>query len=237
MKQSRVLITVAATTILTLLACSSSIRQKENVYAGDQLKDQWTEVKDSTRAYVRDGKYVSYYESGGEQTAGEYRNGLKTGLWTTKSENGYLLEWQDYVEGELHGLSVSYYANRNKKHEGRLSHDKRHGAWRTWYESGNPKSEAVYKNDRQYGIAIGWHENGQKKEESLYTDGVRNGAYVAWRANGLRKMEGRFRNGRRDGLWITWDDMGLVLVTEQYAAGELQLDTTTTGSAQVSDEL
>ena len=164
MKQPWISNTVICLTFLALFACSSGVRQRGDVYPGNQPKERWTEAKDSTRSFVRDGKYISWYESGEERTTGEYRNGLKTGLWITKYKSGQVLEWQDYVAGELHGLSVSYYENRNKKHEGKYSHNLRYGIWRFWHENDMLKEETLYKDGRKHGLSKSWFETGQKKE-------------------------------------------------------------------------
>lgn len=219
-----------------LLACSATVRQKQAHYANKQLKEQWTEIRDTTNSYVRHGKYFSWYQTGQEQTTGEYNIGNKTGLWLTRYENGQVIEWHEYLDGQLDGLSVCYYLNREKKYEGKTSHGRRVGIWRKWYENGLLMEEAAYKDDRLHGISTVWFRTGQKKEESLFSNGVLDGPYTCWRESGLRHIEGRYRGGKKEGTWTTWDDMGIVVSVQEFVDGmlvnESKSDTPTTGSLE-----
>ena len=214
-------VAIACCVMLILAACSVTIRQKKGYYSNKQTKEQWTEIKDTTGSYVRHGAYLSWYESGRQRTAGEYRHGRETGLWTTKYESGLLMEWHEYQDGDLHGLSVSYYPNRYKKHEGRYVRGEREGQWRSWHENGMLKEEGTYHNGERHGAWITWLPTGQKKQESDFKNDLLDGRHTTWRESGLRWVEGLYNNGEKDGLWTTWDEMGLVALKERYEAGKL----------------
>ena len=211
-----------------LLACSASVRLKEDHYPDRQLKEQWVETRDTTGDYVKHGKFVALYPGGAEQILGEYNQGQKTGLWLTKSETGQLMEWAEYLDGELHGLSVGYYPDRNKKYEGKSAHDFKYGWWRLWHENGMLQEETLYASGQKDSLSTTWFATGQKKEEAHYRDGVLDGPYTTWRESGLRAVQGQFKHGRADGLWTTWDDLGLVLAVEKYDDGQIVTDTTNT---------
>ena len=158
--------------ILILAACSTTIKHNLEYYPNDQVKEQWTESKDSSGVFVRHGKYLSWHQNGQERTVGEYSLGGKVGLWTTKDPNGRLAEWEEYENGERHGLSVSYHANRNKKHEGKYVRGKREGVWRCWQENGMLKEDGSYVEGERHGMWVSWSQSGQKTEETMYQQGV-----------------------------------------------------------------
>ena len=137
---------------ILLISCSGTMRQRQEFFPGKQPKEMWSEAKDSTGNYVRQGRCMSWHENGQEKTAGEYHNGLKAGAWTTKDAQGRLVEWCEYENSELHGLSVSYYPNKNKRQEGKYVHGKREGVWRQWFENGSLKEDGAYINNRQHCI-------------------------------------------------------------------------------------
>lgn len=216
MKRTWNITPTACCVMLILLACSATIRQKEEHYSNKQVREQWTEARDTTGTYVRHGKYYSWHKGGQQHMVGEYSYGARVGLWTSKDESGRLTEWQEYSDGELHGLSVSYYPNREKEHEGKYVHDRREGLWRSWHENGIIREEGSYLDGKEEGRWITWFPTGQKRQELNFKGGILDGNYTIWRENGLRWVEGRYNDGDKLGVWTTWDELGLVISREEY---------------------
>ena len=208
--------TLICLTILLLTACSAAVLHKTESYPNKQTHESWTEIKDSSGAYIRHGAYQSWHDNGAQQTAGHYENGQKVGLWTTKNEQGQLAEWQDYENGLEHGLYVSYHLTKNKKCEGCYVGGKRDGSWRWWYADGMLMETGDYTDGLEQGEWLLYSEVGQKKREASYLDGVLNGRYVEWRDSGLRQLEGQYVGGAKEGIWTTWDEMGQISSTEEF---------------------
>jgi len=211
----------AVAAALLVVSCTSALRQKRELYESKQPREQWTESKDSTGEYFRQGKYVSWHENGREKITGEYHRGQKTSTWTTKDERGRLVEWCEYENGDLHGLFVSYYPDKIKRQEGKYVRGQREGVWRQWYDDGSLKEDGAYINGRQHYVWTSWYRGGQKQEECEYKNGRLDGPYLTWRESGLRWVEGQYKNGLKVGTWTTWDDLGVVFSQEQYADGKL----------------
>lgn len=205
--------------ILVLTTCSSAVLHKTELYPNKQARESWTEVKESSGEYVRHGAYQSWHANGQQRTVGNYDHGQKVGLWTTKSEQGQLIEWQDYENGLEHGLYVSYHATKNKKCEGRYARGKREGSWRWWYADAMLREIGDYTDGLKQGEWLLYSEVGQKKREASYLDGVLNGRYIEWGDNGLRRLEGQYRDGVKEGTWTTWDEMGQIASTEAFESG------------------
>lgn len=202
--------------ILLLITCSSAVLYRTELYPNKQARESWTEVRNSSGEYVRQGVYQSWHTNGQQRTVGAYDHGQRVGLWTTKSEQGQLVEWQDYENGLEHGLYVSYHPTKNKKCEGRYAHGKREGSWRWWYADAMLKELGDYTYGLKQGKWFQYSEVGQKMREASYLEGVLNGRYVEWRDNGLRKLEGQYRDGAKEGIWTTWDEMGQISSTEEF---------------------
>lgn len=204
--------------VLLLVMCSSAVLHKTELFPNKQARERWTEVRNSSGEYVRHGAYHSWHTNGQQRTIGNYDHGQKVGLWTTKSEQGQLLEWQDYENGLEHGLYVSYHPTKNKKCEGRYVEGKREGSWHWWYADAMLKEIGDYADGQKQGEWLLYSEVGQKKREASYLDGVLNGRYIEWGDNGLRKLEGHYRDGEKEGTWTTWDEMGQVSSTDEFGS-------------------
>lgn len=218
MNRHYLLHTIVCLVVLLLTACSGAVLHKTELYPNKRTRESWTEVKDSSGKYVRHGDYHSWHTNGAQETVGHYENGLKVGLWTTKSEQGQLSEWQDYESGLEHGLFVSYHHTKNKKCEGRYVHGKHEGRWYWWYADEMVRETGDYTSGLKQGVWILYSEVGQKKREASYLDGMLNGPYIEWRDSGLRKLEGQYRDGIKDGIWTTWDEIGQASTSEEFSS-------------------
>ena len=86
------------------------------------------------------GKVFDLDKSTGKKTLqGQYKKGLKTGLWTEWNRIGQKEEERTYKDDEKDGL------------------------WTEWYENGQKAFESIYKNG--YPISLEeWNEDGSVKE-------------------------------------------------------------------------
>lgn len=72
-----------------------------------------------------------------------------------------------FIKGLLHGITIEYYDNSQKKMEATYSGGQLHGIRRTWYKNGQLESEANYVNNRLEGQKKRWFEDGHKVAEDL----------------------------------------------------------------------
>ena len=79
---------------------------------------------------------------------GQYKDGIKDGLWTYWYENG------------------------QKKAEENYRYGKRDGLWIGWYENGQKRKEDHYRDGKVEGLWISLYENGEKRDEKTYSDGI-----------------------------------------------------------------
>ncbi len=147
------------------------------------------------------GKYVQWYENGQKKIFEEnYVDGELDGLGIWWYANGQKGSEENYKGGELDGLHTSWHENGQKKSERNYKGGERDGLQTYWYENGQKKYEKNYKDGELDGLGIWWYENGQKWYEENYKDGEREGLHTYWDENGQKKFEENYKDGKREGL-------------------------------------
>jgi len=93
---------------------------------------------------------------------GDYRNGLREGLWrVTDAETG-VARWETtWSGGTWHGPTRSWYRNGQLEHEGEYAHGQMTGPWTFWFETGLVAAIGNYRHDRKLGHWRYWHKDGQ----------------------------------------------------------------------------
>ena len=94
-----------------------------------------------------------------------------TGKAFTLYKNGKKESNQNYKDGKLHGLFISWRDNGKKWSEGNYKDGKEDGLWVWWYENGQKEMEGNYKDSKQDRLWVYWHKNGQKREAINFKDG------------------------------------------------------------------
>lgn len=74
-------------------------------------------------------KFIKMYHSNQLAEQGEFRNGLKVGLWKTWHENGIVQTTQYWNNGLKTGIFYHFDANGNVLEKGNFKKDKKHGEW------------------------------------------------------------------------------------------------------------
>ena len=109
-------------------------------------------------------------------STGEYKNGLKNGVWKKFYSNGKLKE----KRGFKNGLKVGLY-------EG-------------FYNDGAKNFVFMFKNGEYNGTNRLWSKDGQIIEEFNYVNGQEKGSQKVWYLNGKIKSNYIIKNNRRYGL-------------------------------------
>lgn len=158
--------------LLVLVGCSATIINRQEYYASKQLKQQWTEVRNSTGSFVRQGECRGWYE------------------------NGQLMETCEYVDGQLHGQILSYYPHLIKRSEGQYLNGKRQGIWTSWYAGGQEQERSEYSNDLLHGEYCKWRDNGLRWVEGSYKNGRKDGFWTSWDELGMIASYEQYADGK-----------------------------------------
>jgi antitoxin component YwqK of YwqJK toxin-antitoxin module len=104
--------------------------------------------------------------------SGEYREGLREGLWkifSTSTGNPVLI--CNYHGGKLNGRMQSYTDNGELATEGNMVSGKREGEWIWYFEGGVPSSRATFVSNKKEGTQSIYCETGELVGEEEYKNG------------------------------------------------------------------
>ena len=96
-------------------------------------------------------KIERYYESGQQKSERD----LKRGKLIAWYKNGQIKEKSSLRDGELNGLSITYYKNGQKESEGRYINNQKDGQWKYW----GPKGKVIVLQDNLIGewcVSYSW---------------------------------------------------------------------------------
>jgi antitoxin component YwqK of YwqJK toxin-antitoxin module len=96
---------------------------------------------------------------------GNYRGGLRDGLWRVTQADDGTPRWETtWLLGDWHGRSTEWYGVGRKKEEGEHVHGARSGVWSHWFENGQLAAVGRYEEDRKVGEWHYWDEKGDPVE-------------------------------------------------------------------------
>lgn len=98
-------------------------------------------------AWQKRGEFVFFDEDGDESHRGSYVDGLESGAWTERYEDG-VTGRGEYVRGQRHGEWTLLHPNGKLAEKGRYEAGKRVGAWKAWSPAGEPRPERTYPAER-----------------------------------------------------------------------------------------
>ena len=124
-------------------------RPKENhegiwelYYSNGKLK-----IQANYRYGKLNGSFISYYQNGGVESEGSYKDHQRKGFWKFYHENGQIKEKGNYRYGKLRGYFQSYYKNGQLKSEGNfIDIAEQAGLWKYYDANGGIKEEHIYQN-------------------------------------------------------------------------------------------
>tara|TARA_Y100000590_G_C15448066_1_gene911573 strand:- start:183 stop:788 length:606 start_codon:yes stop_codon:yes gene_type:complete len=109
------------------------------------------------------------------------------------------------------GKYVSYYANGQKKEEGKYKNGKKEGLHVEWKENGCKNSSYEYKNGKLDGKADfrgGWRC--EKWKIGQYKNGKKEGTWVHYYFTQEKESERNYINGVLDGFFTSWHENGQI---------------------------
>lgn len=130
-------------------------------------KDYYDSGELKSEMIIRGGelaKGIFYHKNGKISLQGDYRDGMKQGLWSQYYEEGQL-------EAELMFLNDLFRGRNERFHKNGKT--KELGYWDGYYDY----SSRTYKHEW-------WHENGMKKSERYYNGYIAD-SVMCWNENGI----------------------------------------------------
>lgn len=120
-----------------LLACDEPIKTEDKTLKQEKgiIKETITERYNADQTdYKKDGMLVRLSSS----------NEPLSGIVFYNFSNGQLAYEREYINGLLHGRSVSYHENGQKSSEGSFQRDQLHGEVKAWDANGNLEYNRIY---------------------------------------------------------------------------------------------
>lgn len=151
--------------------------------------------------YQADNVKTTFFNQNGDTIAtGSYKNKLREGEWLYYSSNQstpYLSLRSQYSNGNLDGLTESYYPSGKVAERILYKAGSKEGKWFQYYESGQIKLSALYKKNLLEGEMLIYYPDGTIEHKSKYLHDI------------------------PDGNWYQYDADGKVLLVRKYKKGEL----------------
>jgi antitoxin component YwqK of YwqJK toxin-antitoxin module len=168
----------------------------------------------------REGEWKFYYKGKKIQQTGTYKANQPVGEWKWYYPNGQILREQSFVKGKEEGLTKEYSEDGTLVAEGEYLGGMREGDWK--YKNGEYIAKGKYVDGKEQGEWKQYYPSGTLAFEGSYVDGLENGYHRYYFSEGRIKEERYYRMGLKDGLWKIFDENSDLIVTTNYAAGEIQ---------------
>ena len=161
----------------------------------EKRKDGLAYKREDESPYSGKAYEASFF--GNKRKEGNFKNGLKDGLWIEWDESQRKISQIPYREGKLHGISV---------HWGTVNRE----LYRYNYENG----EEIELPEKTAGLV-------NLSELTSGIDGFSGEVFSLHHSNGEKLQQGKLVKGKRDGVWLEWDDMGVKKYELTYSSGRL----------------
>ncbi len=154
---------------------------------------------------------------------GNYKNGLKEGLWETWYPDGRLTYAIEYKAGEFDGKRQHYYESGGKENRSYWKNGVRSGSHEEWFENGQIRKREHYKDGNVDAEFKDWFENGQIKNHGYRVNGEIDGVYTRWyeHSGGVKAEHTEYKDGKYNGRLLGWDEItGNIISDCNYLDGK-----------------
>ena len=216
-----------------------SIGRLDGEYKSYYENGQMSQMGQYSRDRQED-KWMIFYENGILNATGSFNNGELFGLWKFNNYDGTPSQEINYLDRETvrilniwdskgnqlikngNGKFISYYDDKNKLQEGKVTDGIKVGTWTTYYIDGKIKEVGEFKEDK-YIVKSAWTKQG----EVMVQNGI--GEYLTYFEDSNKEFEkGYFENGLRVGTWLLYYPNSIVIQLESnYKNGKLDGRTVT----------
>ena len=193
-------------------------------YHAEYDKNEKLVLEEELKDGVKNGSFKSY-KGDVIVEEGTYSNGLMTGEWIFRHDNGNLKGQGNYVNGDMgekdktgipkkgrEGNWVLYHENGNISKERNYTNGLITGIDKAYYKSGkiwyidnNVPEDNVSVSDGEY---LSYYENGELNEKSFWKMGRRHGKTILFYENGNTKESGNYIEFKRDSLHLFYYENG-----------------------------
>ncbi|MBW1811352.1 MAG: hypothetical protein JRJ19_09270 [Deltaproteobacteria bacterium] len=134
------------------------------------------------------------------KSAGDWKDGKRSGKWTWWHENGKEKKQGEYKDGAKSGPWLEWHKNGKQALESFYQAGHLHGAWKTWAFKGGLTSEGTYQQGKIARTWTFWSEGGKElAKNELGEEGT--GSWKKFSALGRLLEEGKYKAGKKDGKW------------------------------------
>jgi antitoxin component YwqK of YwqJK toxin-antitoxin module len=156
--------------IMKLNSYYFSNKQELNTFLKENLID---ETRDHYKLRNSSNQiFEGYYLKPKPLFSGNYKKGIKDGMFTYYNNIGRISKEINWKNGEKDGLRRFYYDNIEKnKYEIHYNKKEKEGEYRYWYENDQLKVSGSYKNDKIHGKWKLFYKNGRTESEKLFKNG------------------------------------------------------------------
>lgn len=194
----------------------------------DYIDTKGERIGDKNAVVSGNGHYVAYWHNGNKREEGNYRMGIKDGMWTTWYQSGTKEGEIEYRMGVQNGVERSWFKNGVVGGERYYRNGSREGIYFGNYSDGRISFKYEFKNDRIINKVYQYTHDGVVESETDYT-GSLNPPYprTYFYNDGKPKASGKvmpgFGEGTRVKEWKFYLKDGTVWKTVEYSNGTPKL--------------
>ncbi len=133
--------------------------------AGDYFEEKFFDKGKPT------GTFRQTWADGVVRVSGQYKDGLKEGVWVENRRNGVPESLITYRAGKRNGESKTFFTDGSVEKITRYVDDRREGVEKTFRYGGQLASEFTWENDRQQGPYKRYYQDGTLREEGRMNRG------------------------------------------------------------------
>jgi antitoxin component YwqK of YwqJK toxin-antitoxin module len=176
--------------LLVLFVSGVSYAEGGTVDANGKRQGHWIIVgkMQANKAYAADAKVEE----------GDYKDGLKVGIWILYFPTGIKKGEYTYVNNRPNGHAITYNENGTKYEEGTWVGNRWVGAYQLFYEDGTPRQSFNYT-----------------------PIGQRDGKQTYYNPNGTLQIEVEMKNGKENGWKKEYDENGNLIRETYYNNGAI----------------
>ena len=160
----------------------------------------------------RNGKGISYYESGNIEYEGYWKNNIKKGKGKLfdDSESNFLVYEGDFSKNKINGNGTHFYKNGKKRYEGEFINNIYQGLGKYYTEEGILIYNGYFNVGFFNGFGILYYKSGNIKYEGFWQNGKRNTKGIEYydTKNRIIEYEGNFLDDYYDGIGTLFYESG-----------------------------
>ncbi len=167
-----------------------------------------------------DGELTTWYPGGTKKESGQYKNGMKEGVWAFFYENGQNYYLVNYHKNKKDGLYTQWDSFGRLVKEDEYENGKRVTEYIVKYDDLG-YTEINKRNNMFYGPWVRWFSDEKKAEEGYYINGKRWGIWTTWYESGEKKDEGEYINDQKNSYHKKWDKDFKIVENIEYKDGKV----------------